>query len=193
MSGITSLSPAESGPPPVRILGAFGVGCFHFGLKAKSAVTAANYADQLGKHLGNYPNIDQIKIDGCDDWEADLDRVTGDGEDEEIGKWSLNNADGIYPWPTHGKVSFRVYLPNTIRDKLSSQFGGSPRGNTFDVSIYYRIYGLPVAIIESNSKKEFDPSFIVIITREYLEQHAPASSDFMFQSLGPSPFHADFF
>jgi hypothetical protein len=168
MSEITSLSETTIESPPVRILGAFGVGCFHFGLKPKSQIRPQHYAEKLQTHLSNYPNIDNINIEDCDEWEFDPDHIDDDENEDKDKMWSLNGAIGIYPCPRYGKVSFRVHLPNNIRDRLLSEFGYSAHGNNFDVCIHYAMDGLPVAFVEGHSKKQTNPSALVILLREYL-------------------------
>lgn len=167
----------------------FGIGCFHFGVRGTPPVRfgGSEYLKELTQALEAIPNLDHIGVD-CDDefkdWSLD---VTGELP-------SLEEGPGLFPKPWHMRIDFEVYIPLRVQAELCK---GVSRVRTFTerfkVSIHYT-YHLPVTVVESvNPSQRGRPSTAVVIVRRFLERELNTSESgyIKFESLGPSPFHAN--
>jgi len=175
-----------------ELLAAFGVGCFNFGVKKSPpfTTTGSEYISELRAALEGISNISEIQINAS----------------EEFLLYSFSVEDPIAPidegfhfFPRtdfNPEISFDLYIPRRIQHELSP-LKPSPEIGTekFRISIWYPFY-MPVTFVESiEPDKVNNPSEAVIIIREFLDKHInePDSGYIRFESLGPSPFHADFF
>ncbi|MDT9722801.1 hypothetical protein QVE09_28300 [Paenibacillus sp. ClWae2A] len=168
---------------------AFGVGCFHFGLKAGTNTTMGEYFNELQKMLESISNISEIDIEF---YEEDYDL----SEDVFISpnNRGISNGGTLEPYIEDLKISFDIFIPKRIQEDLghSHSFFKTER---FRVLINYTYY-FPVSIIQLLEPLNNDvlPSSAVILVREFLRKEFSKVKSFIdFQVLGPSPFHADFF
>lgn len=169
----------------------FGIGCFHFGLKktAPFRFDGSEYRKEFGKALESIQSIDNISIDILDE---EFERLKMDVTEELP---NIGEGPGFFPRLLFTHVGFEVYIPFRIQAQLWKRKLIPPRTFTerFRLAIHY-MYHMPVAFVEPiNPSQEPDPSDAVIVMREFLKQELGTSkSDYIrFESLGPSPFHAD--
>ncbi len=169
---------------------AFGIGCFHFGVKKTPPfkLEGSEYIEKLRGCLESIPNIDRITIN-CDE---EFEKVSFDVEDELP---NLQTGHSFFPRPNFMSIEFEAYIPFRIQAELLEEkveFLETFTEN-FKVGIHYT-YDLPVAFVETvePSQKNW-PSQAVRIVREFIEQEFERyKSDYIrFECLGPSPFHAD--
>lgn len=169
-----------------------GVGCMHFGFKGTKASLTYNskvWKQELEQLLGSITNISDIEVTEPD--------IETDIEFEDRKKIP-NLADGdCFPCSSLNdmNVKFKLYLPMRIQKDITGY--SNPRTYTeyFLIDMSYSYY-MPVTIVTPIDPSECpDPSIAVMLVRKFLEQKFE-ESDFNYidlQSIGPSPFHADFY
>jgi hypothetical protein len=168
---------------------AFGVGCFHFGLRksAPTNYTVRKFTEEVEKAIGSVPNVDGVEV-SCDP----------EAYDQEIPQLDVDpphlEADGPYPYLPHGHVSLDLLIPSRVQNQLLVRPGIPTSTERFEVDINYQFH-MPVANVRPvDPLSEPDPSDSVIIVRKLLEREfGQQRSNIDFQSLGPSPIHADFY
>ncbi|MEF3351802.1 hypothetical protein PV403_01305 [Paenibacillus sp. GYB006] len=168
---------------------AFGVGCFHFGLKTGTNTTMGKYFNELQKMLESISSISEIDIEF---YEEDYDLT----EDIFISpnNRGISNGGALEPYIEDLKISFDIFIPKRIQEDLG-ETQSLFKTERFRVLINYTYY-FPVAIIQLLDPLDNDvfPSSAVILVREFLRKELSKTKSFIdFQVLGPSPFHADFF
>lgn len=166
----------------------FGIGCFHFGLKAGITTTMEEYFKELEKTLEAISNISEIDIEFYED-DYDL--------SQEIGNSSDNNMSAggrIEPYSQDVKISFEMFIPKRVQEDLKQTYE-SFKTERFRISINSTYY-FPVVIVQLVNPlgENVYPSSAVILVREFLRKELSKIKSFIdFQVLGPSPFHANFF
>ena len=168
----------------------FGIGCFHFGISTKNSFkfNGNEFLENLKKSLSSLPNLTNLNIVIEDEFkkiEVLLESTTDISE------------EGYFPYYNNCEISFNLYIPFRIQAELCVITEKQLRTFTenFRVIINYGYY-MPVVIVETidSTKKENSPSQSIQIVREFLEKQINVkNSEIKFQSLGPSPFHCDFF
>jgi hypothetical protein len=172
---------------------AFGVGCFHFGYHPQvgSKFTGEEYISQLDQALATIPNIEKIEIDIKEDSKSLA---------FEIQEQPNELCNGINDFPfTQPNIDFNVQLLLFIPERVQNEFKGrsffGPICERFIVDITCSYY-FPITIVRSlNPPPGSEPSDGVYMCREFLKKSFKNSVDkgICFESLGPSPFHAEFF
>jgi len=165
----------------------FGVGCFHFwpSQLPPFILKIDSYTAELRKALESVPAITDIQID--------VDEETPPVK-LEVALGQLSDGEDFLPLPSFLEISFSVYVPFRIQQELADQFTPEKtRSENFRVTILYA-YEAPVSFVEPlNPTGTPDGSEAVQVVREYLLRHINSSGEAIrFDSLGPSPFHADF-
>jgi hypothetical protein len=168
---------------------AFGVGCFHFSPRTPGPrqFTVANYAEDVRMALQRVATVNNVEID-YEDIDPPFELPAG-------AVLSLDEGAGFYPNPTVFHVSFDLYIPFRIQEELVAETNLDRSGTEhFRVQINYT-YHAPVAFIESvGPRAGWRPSSGVQAVREYLEREmSTEDSPVVFEYLGPSPFHAEFY
>ena len=176
------------GQPSAAEHRAFGVGCWEFGLDQPIPFrfVANDYAQQLQKRLECIPTVNNIRIP-----------VTEDEKDYEVNEDSLRDYQdtrAFFPFDAISQLQFDLYVPFRIQEDLIGTRVRETGTERFRVHMRYTYFG-PVAFIELlNNKRTSDPSTGVRIVREYLTRElADGQDNIVFDPLGPSPFHGDFF
>jgi hypothetical protein len=166
----------------------FGVGCFHFQLANESdddGIKPVPYATKVKEHLSQYPNVEEVTIEPYRfssglEFEAELD---DEGD--------IAAGIGTYPCPMGWSFRFRLNIPLRLQREILEE-GRCLETERIDVTLHYA-GELPVAIVEGHDANLSDPSTAVVLVRRYLDQYSSQGTGVIFQYIGPSPFHADFF
>jgi hypothetical protein len=169
---------------------AFGVGCFHFrAIRArlgKGAMSVAEYVEDLKEQLSLIPSIPYVDI-----------QVHTAGEDSEFdvqpNARPLHAGGDPTPNPVFLEIHFRVTIPKRVQQELQKHPVLEELGTNFGVYISYQYQG-PVAFVEPLDSETESPSSAVVLVREFMQRELRLrQTSFVFESIGPSPFHADFF
>jgi hypothetical protein len=176
---------------PIRASIKFGVGCFSFGIQKSPPfqLRGVEYVSQLQSALEKIPTISEINIEAESDFKAISLEV-----EKNIPK--LDEDYGFFPPPSiHLEISFKLYIPARIQQQFDKaiEFASQPC-EKFRVTVY-STYHFPVTFVELlEDTTEYEPSSGVVVVRKYLEKEFEKidSELIRFESLGPSPFHADF-
>lgn len=173
---------------------AFAVGCFHFGVtnKMPSPFSANEYIREVRASLEQIANISEIKI-------YFNNYGSHDEKTFESGKEILAFDDGSdwFPYLLYLDISFDVYLPRRVQADLlkKSEDSLSTQSERFRVLIRNG-YHSPVAFVLSLDAVtgKCSASDAVVLLKRYLEAELrKQAGKLMFESVGPSPFHGDFF
>lgn len=167
----------------------FGIGCFNFGINRPPPfkLIGKQYIADLKSSLKLIPNISNIKTSVDENFER-----FGIEATEPI--QSIENGFGFFPSSMSiFTLQFNVYIPFRIQEGL---YDRKLRTNTENFRVYIKTaYYFIVTYIELlDSTDNCSPSDGVLTVRKFLEQQfEKINSNLRFESLGPSPFHADFF
>lgn len=146
-----------------------------------------DYVEELRSALQQVTTINNIQIEFDED-EPGYD--VGSGELP-----CLEEGSGIFPQPMRLEIRFDIYIPFRIQEELSRvSVTYETRSENFRLHIEYSFHG-PVAYVEPlNATGIFRPSTAVQVVREYLKRELNTNASvIVFECLGPSPFHADFY
>lgn len=164
----------------------FGIGCFHFGLRSQGPFTfiPERYRTLLAERLQRISAVNNLVV------------AIGDSDSVQMHGGSLptlESGDGFFPAFDECAIHFDLYIPERIQRELAADSQFIPSGaEQFRVHLQYHIHG-PVTFVELLNVKHSDhPSTAVQVVREFLKREwAREPSEFTFECLGPSPFHAD--
>ncbi len=168
-----------------------GVGCFWFGIKGgrparwEQEFNPSEHLEKTKQALSRITNIDAIFVP-----ENDEDIAVGHGNPLTL--TAISNDFSFFPAYALVLMSFRIYLPRRLQNELARRSENTPiETETFNVFMYYDI-PMPFTLIHYDTDHlRPNPSDAVVVIRRYLEREF--KDDFVtFNSLGPSPFHADF-
>lgn len=169
---------------------AFGIGLFHFGYRKKVPYkfSTSDYVETLRKTLLSLPSLSELSIT-CHEEFSESHIVT-----EEVPE---NFDDGSYFPDIAGlKITFSIFIPFRIQTELFPSLRGGIQTSTetFRVSILDSFYG-PSSFIECvGANENCRPSGAVRLLREYLRREfKKLSGPITFETMGPSPFHANFY
>lgn len=170
----------------------FGVGCFRFTYwdDAATNVTSEQILKAVQAALEALPAVNDVEIDpaGAPD-EFDM-----AGEPRP----ALDAGDEVVS-PRAVQLDFDVYIPRRVQDAIVGRAAGEPEPRTgpehFRVHIRYSFYGEVAFVVPlGESDENNSPSDSVRIVREFLsENFKDPTGRVKFETLGPSPFHADFY
>jgi hypothetical protein len=166
---------------------AFGIGCFHFGVSRRPPFrfTIHDYIQDVRLALENVPTVNDVYIESMD-----KDQVIT-MEDGELPR--LSEGDGIFPGLYHLEMQFDVYLPFRVQAELTDDYAPDETcSERFRVYMRYTYHG-PVAFVQVlEPSHRPSPSAAVRVVREFLARElGDDRQPVIFESLGPSPFHAD--
>ncbi len=169
---------------------AFGIGCFHFGVRKLSRFKfiGSEYVNELKNALNSIPNINEVNISADDtfcQYSKDI--------RENLPK--LDEGNGFFPHPSYSEIAFNIFIPTRIQVELAGGRESRIFSENFSVLILYG-YSSPIAVVEVLSPSDMpDPSSAVVVVRKFLEREfeKPISDYISFECIGPSPLHADFF
>ena len=168
---------------------AFGIGCFHFGIKKipPFKFNGSEYIEEIKKTLSKIPNLNNLKIKTDDEFES---------YEEEIIEAlpSLENDLDYFPSPLFFDLEFELYIPYRIQEKIieTKKKLLDTYSENFKITIIYS-YHSPVTIVEiKNPTKTPGPSTAARLIREFIKEEIENKSDYIkFECIGPSPFHID--
>lgn len=162
----------------------FGIACFHFGIAKEPPFRYKDeqYIAELRKTLESIPNIEHISITNiCEN------QISPQDIEEEISDF----PEEVFPNWDFRRIKFSIHIPDRIQQQI--QPNARICTERFEIQIDY-FFEMPVTfIIPLNPKGECSPADAVIIVRKFLEQQfINIKSEYIrFESLGPSPFHAE--
>lgn len=167
----------------------FGMGCFNFGIKRLPPfkLTGKQYITDLKSSLELIPNISNVEIGVGERFES---------IDTEVTKpiKSIEEGFGFFPPPmSFFYLQFNIYIPFRFQEGL---YGRKLQTNTENFRVYIKTaYHFIVTYIELlDSPDNCSPADGVFTVKKFLEkQFEKTKSNIRFESLGPSPFHAEFF
>jgi hypothetical protein len=175
-------------------ISSFGIGCFHLSTRVKvpSEFDVAHYAQMIREFLGSIETVEDFSVE----------------EEEGERTFQVTEAPismregGLFPGSVLRSVDFSLRIPQRTQLDIIKSIHGSEVAFTetgteqFSVRTEYFYYG-PVTVVECKEVEHAganSPSEAIIIVREYLKRKANEfASDVLFEVVGPSPFHANFF
>ncbi len=165
---------------------AFGVGCFNFRLvrEVPFQFKVSDYVDHIERALCRLTSLSDLEITYAASAENRIFYA-------EANIPPLADGGGVFPFLPSGRICFTLFIPKRIQEDLI----GSTDTQTeiFRISIYDQYHG-PVSYIECvDAAPDCSPSTAVQVVREYLSKEFSKFEDVAFESLGPSPFHVDFY
>ena len=168
----------------------FGIGCFHFGYQKPVPYTfrRRDYIRDLKAALESVPAITDVSID--------VPATDMNPEEFEVNEMptDLDKGEGQFPMFGLCWIRFKIYIPARVQQELAGKFAADDTGTeTFVVFLDYAYEG-PVSyvVLENPEAGDRDPSTAVRIVRLFLEREIDIEkTPIRFESLGPSPFHAD--
>ena len=169
---------------------AFGIGCYHFGVKKTPPFKfkGTEYLEELKLTLSSISNLNNLKISSDEDFNKWTTKIT-----EELP--NLEDDDDFFPYPFKLNIDFELYIPFRIQEEITGEKEKflDTYGENFKVKII-QSFDLPVAVVEIiNPTKKPDPSTAVQIVREFIRRELTKNKSqyIRFEYLGPSPFHLD--
>ena len=180
---------ADAAPQVIRV----GFGCFHFKprLAPGDRFRARDYPKAVARALEESAGIDKVHVhspEGDLTWEHEVvDRIP-----------TLREAGGPFPRPYFFSVCFNVRIPDRIQAEITPRLMApllTSGTEEFRVRLSYG-YEMPVAVVQPlSTDTRRDPSDGVMLVREFLSRELSRSQQeaIEFESLGPSPMHADFY
>ncbi len=168
---------------------AFGVGCFHFGIRViePRSFSPDEYIEDLRNCLEAIDTVSEIEF---------YYTPISSPESIEMSEQPDSMEEGAcFPHLDFFRCSFSVYLPYRLQAELTDmdeEFVDSGVEH-FKVHTRYTFYG-PVTFVEcQDAPLHCSPSSAVVAVRKYLERHVNNTDrPVRFEMIGPSPFHADF-
>lgn len=131
-----------------------------------------------------------------------LSNVKVQGDEHTIaGLWAYNDDDEYYNFfPLFASliIAFDLFLPKRVQEKYNAFEISLDNVETFHIKLICKGV-MPVAYIHYSVQgaepqvDDYSPSRGAMIVRKYLEDKLGSHPKIEFQSLGPSPFHADVF
>ncbi len=166
----------------------FGIGCFHFApAPSEGTQTLGEFVGTVRATLESFDIVESVVAADCDLTEADFAFETPrDAAD-------LSRGEEPYPNLPQGYYEFVLVLEHDVQAALITHPSVRTHTDRFRVELRYG-YAMPVAIVEPLAPAQRpEPSQAVQIVREALEVSCDDPTlPIRFQSLGPSPLHADF-
>lgn len=162
----------------------FGIGCFHFAYPGGEGTTTKDeYFDELKKFLLSDNLITDVQIKSNDDTLFIFSNKPNEFTDD------LAEQSHLYPYIRNCRLKISFYIPTRVQKEYIGSWR-EPVPENIELEIDYSD-GFPVAYVFTNYTQS--PSTAVHILWKHFKFLGRGSSEIMFQMIGPSPFHADFF
>jgi hypothetical protein len=186
------LEPELPKPTPTLKFG-FGVGCAQFVPKNRNDEFSSfeEYISELKKSLGGISALRDVSIQAEDrfkNFETGVPSPFPRLDDGEFPSFSQQ----------HG-IQLRIYLqlsiPARTQKSLMRLDDGAKWEGFSNISVFIiSEYACPIMIVRVSHDDLADPSDAVMIVRKFLEGELEGNKNcrFSFDTIGPSPFHADF-
>ncbi len=156
----------------------FGIGCIFFRYNTETGMCEefeiTQFKQDVIDTLSEIENISNLVADGIDDKTAGFRSFSSDADEK------------IIPVPINFSLSFDILIPFRIQE----EFHFKATVELFHVDIVYG-YERPVAYFSYDSDDPYSGSLSVAIVRKFLERKTQ-EKDIVCDSIGPSPFHANF-
>lgn len=161
----------------------FGVGCFAFEWReANETRSGDDWANDVTDALSSLANVSAIDVSGSPYFL----KAT-----EPEGDFGIQGY--AHPHPVAATVRFDITIPRRHHPKELMPAGMTASEN-YRVVINYE-YESPVAFVFPLDQRRDHGSASkgVMLVRKHLEEHVSDTSKVKFSSVGPSPFHAEFY
>lgn len=173
---------------------AFGVGCFSFEYvrmveMSKSEILEIQtnrFLTDLREALGNVLGVTNLRI--SDDFY--LNPFLSLSRDEDLLHLNSYHDENFNMGLRRGSISFKINIPTAQQDK--EWLRGKSIGENFKVYFDFS-QNMPLVFVEMLDLGTPAPSLSIVILREYLRKSfLESGSKISLSTLGPSPFHCDF-
>ncbi|WP_457807628.1 hypothetical protein [Kushneria sp. EE4] len=166
----------------------FGVGCFNFGVNESvpRRLSVSQFVTDVKRALEAIHSINNISIECTNSDELDLrfnDPIP-----------SLKEENAFIPHLYFFSVSFDLYIPARVQREVTGNiFFREANAERFRVFCQNE-FDCPIAFIwPIKDDPDDSPSSSVVVVRKYLESEFKKLDGYVtFESLGPSPYHANF-
>ncbi|MEX3102591.1 MULTISPECIES: hypothetical protein [unclassified Streptomyces] len=147
----------------------------------------ASWADEVERVLNLIPSINDLKITGGRTSFALFDTEGAERLDDLI----------HHPIPVYGAVTFTITIPSRVQSRLSP-WGDISVGNKVEKFLVFIELDsdYPYTLIIVSGDEIVRPTGAVVVVREFLQEELAKlgdASSINLTTLGPSPFHAEFF
>jgi hypothetical protein len=181
----------------------FTVGCLHFGVRGEPGAkfTGAGYLDAIRDLFEQSSNVAEVDISAPDKFSEEVlvvPAVPPTRDRWNTGKGlTMVEGNDVFPNPMGMTldVTFRIPLRvqrESIPDELENWVAFP--SEEYRLLLHYK-YGLPVAVVVpvgANTLNEAQDAMVIV--REFITRNLVQPDGFLFlDTVGPSPFHADFF
>ena len=169
---------------------AFGIGCFHFGIKKEPPFTLSGqqYIDELTRLISAVPSIESLSLNFNDEFG---DSSLSMSADEHMPP--MKDGGGYFPAPMYDVVSFIVRIPYRTQSLVLNMPEKFLDTHSEDFFVQTRYpYHWPIAFVQPLGVTPLsDPSIGVQVVREFLKnEFSKIPSEWIrFDYLGPSPYH----
>jgi hypothetical protein len=167
----------------------FGVGCFHFGLmqtRPPERLTVREYVNLVADALNAVQTINNVAVGVLEGGERSFSLLDEPPKGVEWGD--------AHPFPHFFRASFNLYIPRRIQKEFA-QITSVPDNGAENFLLYIaHSYASPIAfVVPQDANGTEHPSESIPVVREYLRKQINVDgAKIRFESLGPSPFHANF-
>ena len=178
----------------------FSIGALHFGLKEPpgSRVTGAAYLEAVRAALEASSNVEQVRISAPPAFAAETfvvpARPSGGLAETAEGATQVE-LDELVPAPVGLRIEVDLHIPRRVQaDVLDPALRGwvNPGTEHFH-AMWSSNWSVPLVVVVPDGPAELRRGQdAVVVVREFLSQELDWSEMLFLDTLGPSPFHADF-
>jgi hypothetical protein len=178
-------------PKPQPIDTSFGAGCFVLSPKHETTfdITGAQYLEQVSQTLACAQGVGNISTAARDYFKVQTYSLHGPLP-------RIHEAPTIFPPGDVGLwITFSLHILHRVQTELiGEEWEQSPGPEDFIVTMTPGYFGPATFVEPVNPPPEYPPSSAVKVAREYLNRELADNPKALlrFESLGPSPFHAEF-
>ena len=146
------------------------------------------FITSLRQALLEIPGLTNLKI--SDDAEFVLRRGEADVKEKLASETVLRGLEFV-PAPQTGTINFSLHIP--VEWKMDTMWNEIEAGEDFDVEMHLED-NASIAFVWPHNEDIEDPREAVILVREYIQDmFLTTSAGFTLRTLGPTPFHTNFF
>ena len=179
----------EADIPAFRV--PFGVGYWDFGLRYDGPVPFTldleQYITRLRAGLEADPSLNNLEIVP---WPLEKTIFTQSNLRE------TDTGPAIFPGRSISlhRIKFDLHIPRRYHRELTEPFPTELETENIRFHVHYPFYG-PVCFVELiDTDTSSDPSKAIVVARRYMQRWLnKPSNEVVFTTIGPSPFHADFY